>query len=91
MFWRLSQRRVDGTVVTWGDTSDSQRDDAPVDANFVAISCAWHHSVGLRADGTVVTWGGTDASDDAPTDSNFVAVVCGRVHGLGLRSAVRNN
>ena len=88
-FRRLAAGDVSGgTVVTWGDRSMGQRNDAPTDANFVAIACGSYHSVGLRADGTVVTWGGTGRGqrNDAPTDANFVAVACGEVHSVGLRA-----
>ena len=79
---------LQGTVVTWGVPFYNQRDDAPVDANFVAVACGFAHSVGLRADGTVVTWGGTDMDqrNDAPTDSNFVAIACGLKHSVALRA-----
>ena len=77
-----------GTVVTWGGTRVGQRVDVPTDANFVAVACGRHHSVGLRADGTVVTWGSTMSGrrDDAPTDANFVAIACGYYHSVGLRA-----
>ena len=59
-FRRLATAGVSrGTVGTWGATIGGQRDDAPTDANFIAIACGWTHSVGLRADGRVVTWEGT--------------------------------
>ena len=87
-FRRLATGGHRGTVVTWGRTNGGQRDDAPTDANFVAVACGRFHSVGLRADGTVVTWGATldGQRDDAPTDANFVAVACGAFHSVGLRA-----
>ena len=83
-----SEYRGDGgDVVTWGDTSDGHRNDAPTDADFVAISTGAFHSVGLRAVGTGVTWGDTSQGqrNDAPTDANFVAIACGDYHSCGIR------
>ena len=88
-FHRLATGGVSrGTVVTWCDNRSGQPNDAPTDANFIAIACGLSHSVGLRADGTVVTWGGTMSGqrNDAPTDATFVAVACGGSHSVGLRA-----
>ena len=87
-FRRLATGRPRGTVVTWGATTSGQRDDAPTDANFVAVACGTFDSVGLRADGTVVTWGNTTLGqrNNAPTDANFVAVAGGAFYSVGLRA-----
>ena len=87
-FRRLATGGVSrGTVVTWGSTTLGRRNDAPIDANFVAVACGLLHSVGLRVDLTVITWGDTTSGqrDDTPTDANFVAVACGDEHSVGLR------
>ena len=83
-FRRLATGGPRGTVVTWGGTSYSERQNAPTDANFVAVACGTFYSVGLRADGTVRTWGLTSDGqrNNAPTDVNFVAVACGRYHSV---------
>jgi len=77
----------DGTVVTWGDSSEEQRDGSPTSVGFVAIACGCTHSVALRYDGAVVTWGNQLDSqrDDAPTGAGFVAIACGWHNSVGLR------
>ena len=85
-FRRLATCGPQGRVVIWGNAGES--DNAPTDANFVAIACGYDHSVALRADGIVVTWclNEDGQRNDAPTDANFIAVACGWHHSVGLRA-----
>jgi hypothetical protein len=49
--------KADGTVVAWGDNSQSQCDVPPGLTNAVAASGGGAHSLVLGADGAVTAWG----------------------------------
>jgi len=77
-----------GSIVAWGDDSHGECTLPAPNADFVALSAGYDHSLGLKDDGSIVGWGQNDigmCNVPAP-NADFVAVAAGGVHSLGLKS-----
>jgi hypothetical protein len=83
--WHCLGLRADGSVLVWGDGSDSQ---APTLQDAVAIAAGGSHNLAIRADGTVVAWGGNDSGQATvpPGLTDVIAVAAGTWHSLALRA-----
>ena len=79
---------ADGEIVAWGNNSYGQCDVPAPNADFVAVSGGYLHSLGLKADGSIVAWGATGSGqcDVPPPNADFVAVAAGMLHSLGLKA-----
>lgn len=84
--------RADGTVVSWGRSSDNNIQDFPSnltrDVGVIAIAAGYWHSLALKADGSVVGWGDDKYSKGAhivPEDlNNVIAIAAGEYHSVAL-------
>ena len=76
------------SIVTWGDSSDGQRNVPAGLSDIVAIAAGGFHALALSGEGTVSAWGlGFDGQTSVPTDlQNVVAVSAGLRHSVALRA-----
>lgn len=78
--------RSNGTVTTWGQTSQMVSANPPGN-DYTAITAGEQHAVALRSDGTLVAWGFNNKGQlDVPTHSDFVKISAGLNHTLALRA-----
>src|SRR5262249_39487308 len=77
--------KSDGTVVAWGDNSQSQCS-TPVGLAAVAVAGGGAHSVALRSNGAVIAWGANSNGQCnlSPTVTNAVSIAAGGYHTLVL-------
>ncbi len=82
--------RADGTVETWGESSDGLGS-VPGDLNdAVELASGRWHSLALKADGRVALWGWIDANNSSLSDvsslRDVAAIAAGHEHALALNS-----
>ncbi len=81
--------RANGSVVGWGDASESAAMAPPPGVGpLIAISAGSGFSVGLRPNGTVVAWGDNryHQLEVPPGLRHVVALACGSYHTVALRA-----
>ena len=80
--WHSLALRVDGSLVSWGSTSET-----PSGNDFVAIASGSGHNLALKADGSLTAWGGTAyGKTEVPEGNDFVAIAARTEHNLALKA-----
>jgi hypothetical protein len=76
----------DGTITTWGDNTQGQRNVPQGLAGQTSVAGGGGHSLALSSGGTVTAWGANDYGQcNVPgTLSNVVAVAAGNAHTVVL-------
>jgi len=80
--------KTDGTVVGWGNNSDSKATPPASLASVVAVAAGRDHSLALKADRTVTGWGNNTYLQRTPPAGlqKVVAVAAGDYHSLALKA-----
>jgi len=76
-----------GYIIAWGDNDNGQCIVPAPNADFIAISASYYHSLGLKANGSIIAWGNNDYGQCNVPEPNtdFIAVSAGWFHSLGLK------
>lgn len=78
----------DGTIVAWGNNTDSESTIPSSLTNALAIGAGLSHSLAVRPNHSVVAWGlNSHGQTNVPGGAtNIIAVSAGHLHSLALRS-----